>query len=118
MDDIRFKSKDSEMKTSKDWKAMLEEDDLNDKNESGKLRKLFSKIKSKNLQKELKVEFDYSSDDDESEDTSKHHIESYPNTAHKSRELYAKYVTGYIYLKTNNVKYCIFYYEFYCEIFL
>lgn len=104
MDDIRFKPKDSETKiynnekmTSVDSKIMLERDDLNDKNESGKLRKLFSKLKNQNLQKEPKVEFDYSSDDGES-DTSEHHIESYPNTAHTSRELYAKYV-GCIFLK-------------------
>jgi len=50
MDDIRFRSKDVETKTNNNkqvtspCKVMLEKGDLN-KNESGRLRKLFSKIK-------------------------------------------------------------------------
>nr|XP_012230076.1 PREDICTED: thyroid receptor-interacting protein 11 [Linepithema humile] len=99
MDDIRFRPKDTETKTHNNEKITLvdskviERDDLNDNNESGKLRKLFSKIKSQNLQKELKIEFNYSSDDKES-DSSEHYIEPYLNTAHKSRELYAKLISS------------------------
>lgn len=101
MDDLRFRSKDSETRahddekvTSIDYKAILEKDELNnDRSESGKLRKLFSRIKNQNsqkLQKELKAEFDYSSDDGESGNASEYYIQSY-DTPQKSRELYARY---------------------------
>lgn len=100
MDDLRFRPKDSETKahddekvTSIDYKAILERDELNnDQSESGKLRKLFSRIKNQNsqkLQKELKAEFDYSSDDGESGNASEYYIQSY-DTPQKSRELYAR----------------------------
>lgn len=96
LDDLRFRSKDPEMKThnekiTKDYKEMLEKNDLtNDKNESGKLRKLFSKIKN---QKELNIEFDQSSDDGENDSTIEYDMKSYvTDTAQKSRELYARYI--------------------------
>lgn len=99
MDDLRFRSKDPEMRAHNeqitiDYKEMLERNDLdNDENESGKLRKLFSKIKNQNLQKELSIEFDRSSDDGESGDTTEYHTKSYvTDTAQKSRELYARYM--------------------------
>lgn len=99
MDDLRFRSKDPEMRAHNeqitiDYKEMLERNDLdNDENESGKLRKLFSKIKNQNLQKELRIEFDRSSDDGENGDTTEYHTKSYvTDTAQKSRELYARYM--------------------------
>ncbi|XP_011685716.1 PREDICTED: lebercilin isoform X1 [Wasmannia auropunctata] len=99
MDDLRLRSKDSETRarddegvTSIDYKSTLEKDELiNGQGESGKLRKLFSRIKSQNaqkLQRELRTEFDYSSDDGESGDFSEYYIQSY-DTPQKSRELYA-----------------------------
>lgn len=98
LDDLRFRSKDPEMKAhnekiTKDYKEMLEKNDLtNDKNESGKLRKLFSKIKN---QKELNIEFDHSSDDEENDSTIEYDMKSYvthTDTAQRSRELYARYI--------------------------
>lgn len=96
MDDLRFRSKDPEMKIynekiTKDYKEMLGKNDLtNDKNESGKLRKLFSKIKK---QKEANIEFDHSSDDGENDSTIEYDMKSYvTDTAQKSRELYARYI--------------------------
>lgn len=103
MDDLRSKFKDLEKETqdnenflSVDYKTMLERDESNnDKNESSKLRKLFSRIKnqkSQKFEKDLRDEFDYSSDDRESGNASKHHIKSYiPDIAQKSRDLYARY---------------------------
>lgn len=99
MDDLRFRSKDLEMRVHNDEKvtlidytAELERDKLNnDSNESGKLRKFFSRIKNQNsqkLQKELWAEFDYSSDDGESEN--EYYIQSY-DTPKKSRELFTRY---------------------------
>lgn len=100
MDDLRFRSKDLEMRapddekvTSIDYKAGLERDKLNnDSNESGKLRQFFSRIKNQNsqkLQKELWAELDYSSDDGES--GNEYYIQSY-DTPKKSRELFTRYV--------------------------
>ncbi|GAB1866144.1 Trafficking protein particle complex subunit 3 [Camponotus japonicus] len=98
MDDLRFRSKDPEMKIynekiSKDYKEMLGKNDLtNDKNESGKLRKLFSKIKK---QKEANIEFDHSSDDGENDSTIEYDMKSYvTDTAQKSRELYARLISN------------------------
>ncbi|XP_018305120.1 lebercilin [Mycetomoellerius zeteki] len=103
MDDLRFRSKDSEMNahgekiTSIDYKSILERDELNnDQGESGKLRKLFSRIKNQNtqkLQKELRAEFDYSSDDGESGNACEYYIQSY-DTPQKSRELYARLINS------------------------
>lgn len=101
MDDLRFRPKDLETRarndekvTSINYKAVMERDELNnDSNKSGKLRKFFSRIKnqnSQNLQKELRVEFDYSSDDGESENASEYYVQSY-DTPKKSRELFARY---------------------------
>lgn len=95
MDDLRFRAKDPESRAH-DEKVkieMLERNDLSDdKNESGKLRKLFSKIKNQNLQKELDTEFDQSSDDEEN-DNINYHMKSYvTDGAQKSRELYARYM--------------------------
>lgn len=97
MDDLRFRSKEPEMRAHNeqitiDYKEMLERNDLNDdENESGKLRKLFSKIKNQNLQEELDIESDHSSDDGESENTFEYHMKYDTDTAQKSRELYARY---------------------------
>lgn len=96
MDDLRFRSKDPEMrahneKITTDYKER--NDSNNDKNESGKLRKLFSKVKNQNLQKELNIEFDNSSDDGENDSINEYHMKSYvTDTAQKSRELYARYI--------------------------
>lgn len=101
MDDLRFRPKDPETRardderiTSTDYKAVLERDKLNDDpNESGKLRKFFNRIKnqnSKKLQRELRAEFDYSSDDGENENASEYYIQSF-DTPKKSRELFARY---------------------------
>lgn len=101
MDDLRFRPKDLETKAHDDekvitidYKAVLERDELNnDPNESGKLRKFFSRIKNQNsqkLQKELRAEFDYSSDDGESGNASEYYIQSY-DTPKKSRELFTRY---------------------------
>lgn len=114
MDDLRFRSKDSEMNahgekiTSIDYKSILERDELNnDQGESGKLRKLFSRIKNQNtqkLQKELRAEFDYSSDDGESGNACEYYIQSY-DTPQKSRELYARYAYNKtIFFMRNHVK--------------
>ncbi|KAM0728447.1 Lebercilin [Formica fusca] len=101
MDDLRFRSNDPEMrahneKTTMDYKEMLERNDPNnDKNESGKLRKLFSKVKNQNLRKELNIEFDHSSDDGENDNTNKYHMKSYvTDTAQKSRELYKRLISS------------------------
>ncbi|KAL6267578.1 hypothetical protein P5V15_000652 [Pogonomyrmex californicus] len=106
MDDLRFRSKDSETimhddekVTSVDYKTILEREESKnnfEQIESGKLRKLFNRIKNQNLQKsqrELKAEFDYSSDDGESENASEHCIQFY-NTPQKSRELYARLINS------------------------
>jgi len=105
MDDLRFRSKDSQTRINNNekiaavnFKEISERNNLNHeiaKNESGKLRKLFSRIKSHDsLQGELKDEYYYSSDDGESGNTSEHHIRSYPtDIAQKSRELYARYIS-------------------------
>ncbi|EZA47474.1 Lebercilin-like protein [Ooceraea biroi] len=99
MDDLRFKSKDSEIKANNneniaaiDFKTLLERNNLDNetvRTESGKLRKLFSRMKNRNsLQNELKIEYGYSSDDGESENASEHHIGSYAtDIAQKSRAL-------------------------------
>jgi len=102
MDDLIVKSKDSETRTyddekvtSIDYKSILERAELNNNQSgSGKLRKLFSRMKNQNsqkLQKELRAEFDYSSDNEENENISEYYIQAY-NTPQKSRELYARYV--------------------------
>lgn len=106
MDDLRLKFKenleketqDDENFVSVDYKTMLEKDESsNDKSERSKLRKLFSRIKSHNsqkFQKHLRDEFDEcSSDEEEDENASTHHVKSYvPDIAQKSRDLYARYV--------------------------
>ncbi|XP_018350169.1 PREDICTED: intracellular protein transport protein USO1 [Trachymyrmex septentrionalis] len=103
MDDLRFKSKDSEMSAhddekviSIDYKSILKRDELNnDQGESGKLRKLFSRIKNQNtqkLQKELRAEFDYSSDDGESGNACEYN-QSY-DTPQTSRELYVRLINS------------------------
>ncbi|XP_072753298.1 uncharacterized protein [Anoplolepis gracilipes] len=101
MDDLRFRSKDPEMrarneKVTINSKDMLERNDLNNgKSESGKLRKLFSKVKNQNLQKELNIEFDRSSVDGENDNTTEYHMKSYvTDTAQKSRELYARLINS------------------------
>ncbi|XP_024868905.1 lebercilin-like protein [Temnothorax curvispinosus] len=102
MDDLRFRPKDLEPRardddkvTSIDYKTILERDELNNEpSESGKLRKFFSRIKNQNsqkLQKELRAEFDYSSDDGESEN--EYYIQSY-GTPKKSRELFARLINS------------------------
>jgi len=104
MDDLRFRSKDSQTrinnneKITVNFKEISERNNLSHeitKNESGKLRKLFSRMKSQDsLQREIKDEYYYSSDDGESENTSEHHIRSYStDIAQKSRELYARYIS-------------------------
>lgn len=107
MDDLRLRFKDIETKAHDDERIALYQNTLvdvkadrdssnNDARESGKLRKLFSRMKSQNSQKlqEERTEFVYSSDDGESENASEHRIEYYPaDTAQKSRELYARYNT-------------------------
>ncbi|XP_050445178.1 centrosomal protein of 128 kDa isoform X2 [Cataglyphis hispanica] len=98
MDDLRFRSKDPEMrrhneKITTDYKER--NDSNNDKNESGKLRKLFSKVKNQNLQKELNIEFDHSSDDEENDSINEYHMKSYvTDTSQKSRELYARLISS------------------------
>ncbi|XP_011060595.1 PREDICTED: lebercilin [Acromyrmex echinatior] len=107
MDDLRFRSKDSEMSAHNDekiisinYKSILKRDELNnDQGESGKLRKLFSRIKNQNtqkLQKELRAEFDdgdYLSDDRESGNACEYYNQSY-NTPQKSRELYVRLINS------------------------
>ncbi|XP_018053293.1 PREDICTED: intracellular protein transport protein USO1 [Atta colombica] len=103
MDDLRFRSKDSESAhddekvISINYKSILKKDELNnDQGESGKLRKLFSKIKNQNtqkLQKELSAEFDYSSDDGESGNACEYYNQSY-DTPQKSRELYVRLINS------------------------
>lgn len=106
MDDLRSRFKDLEKEETQDnenflsvdYKTMLERDESNnDKNKSSKLRKLFSRMKSHNsqkFQKDLRDEFEYSSDDGESGgNVGKRHVKSYiPDIAQKSRDLYARYV--------------------------
>ncbi|XP_018360567.1 PREDICTED: intracellular protein transport protein USO1 [Trachymyrmex cornetzi] len=105
MDDLRFRSKDSEMSAhddekviSIDYKSILKRDELNnDQDESGKLTKLFSRIKNQNtqkLQKELRTySFDYSSDDGESGNACEYYNQSY-DTPQKSRELYVRLINS------------------------
>ncbi|KAG5327829.1 LCA5 protein, partial [Pseudoatta argentina] len=104
MDDLRFRSKDSEMSAHDDekiisinYKSILKRDELNnDQGESGKLRKLFSRIKNQNtqkLQKELRAEFDYSSDDGESGNACEYYNQSH-DTPQKSRELYVRLINS------------------------
>ncbi|XP_012522267.1 putative leucine-rich repeat-containing protein DDB_G0290503 [Monomorium pharaonis] len=104
MDDLRLRSRDLETRAhddekvkSTDYTAILERDELNNQNESGKLRKLFNRLKNQNsqkLQKELNPDFDYSSEDGESEnDASEYYIQSY-DTPQKSRELYARLINS------------------------
>ncbi|KAL0104626.1 hypothetical protein PUN28_017397 [Cardiocondyla obscurior] len=105
MDDLRFRLKDlektaleDEKVTSTDYKEELQErDELNnDSNESGKLRKFFSRIKNQNsqkLEKKLRAEFNYSSDDGDSENASEYYIQSY-DTPKKSRELFARLINS------------------------
>ena len=128
MDDLRFRSKDSESThdnekvISINYKSILKKDELNnDQGESGKLRKLFSKIKNQNtqkLQKELRAEFDHSSDDGESGNPCEYYTQSY-DTPQKSRELYVRYA----YYKTiffirNHVKQCYIIKSFYVVVYL
>lgn len=112
MDDLRIRFKDTEVKhvnekdilyqnTSVDFKAALQRNSPNnDESGSGKLRKLFSRMKEENSQKlqkgvNLPIESDYTSDDGESENASEHRIECYPtDTAQKSRELYARLISS------------------------
>lgn len=105
MDDLRLRFKDTEAlkahederialyrNASEDLKSVAERDSPNDDiAESGKLRKLFSRMKNQKLQEEMKDEFDYSSDGGESENASEHGVEFYStDNAQKSRELYAR----------------------------
>lgn len=104
MDDIRCRSKDSQRRTVKDNNDKIAAADLRRmsernssentaRNESGKLRKLFSRMKSQeSLQKEFK-EFACSSDDGGNGNDSEHRAGSYSaDIAQKSRELCARYV--------------------------
>lgn len=112
MDDLRFRSNDTETRayddekvTLIDYNSIVERDELNNE---GKLRKLFSRIKNQNsqkLQKELRAEFDYSSDDGESGNASESYVQSY-NTPQKSRELYARYAYNKNIFPRNYVKQC------------
>lgn len=107
MNDLRFRFKVPEVEAydnektyqdaSVDFKSMPQRNNIsNDKNESGRLRKLFSRMKrrtSQNLQKEIEIEPDYSSNDEENENVNEYNIEYYfAGNAQKSRELYARYV--------------------------
>lgn len=104
MNDLRFRFKDAEVETRDNERtyqdasarSMPRKNSFNDdRNESGRLRKLFNRMKSQaaqNLQQEMELESDYSSDDTENDDASKHNIEYSADSAQKSRELYARYV--------------------------
>ncbi|XP_014467514.1 PREDICTED: uncharacterized protein LOC106740714 isoform X2 [Dinoponera quadriceps] len=113
MSDLRLRFKDPESEThgrnekitmyqdaSVDLKSTPGRNSLgNDKNESGGLRKLFNKMKSRasrNLQREMELESDYLSDDDtEDENADERDIEYYSvDSAKKSRELYARLING------------------------
>lgn len=111
MNDLRFRFKDLEVEAYDNEKVAMYQDALvdfkstpkrnsfsDDKNEreSGRLRKLFNRMKSRtsqNLKREMELESDYSSDDADNENANEHNIEHYSaDNAQKSRELYARYV--------------------------
>lgn len=112
MNDLRFRFKDPEVEVLDNEKVTTYQDATvdfqstpkrnscgNDKNESGRLRKLFNRMKtSQNLQKEIELESDYSSDDAESDNANEHNFEYYSaDSAQKSRELHARYVMSIVF---------------------
>ncbi|XP_032689648.1 myosin-11 isoform X2 [Odontomachus brunneus] len=111
MSDLRSRFKDPEIEVLDNEKVTMYQDAAvdfqsmpkrnscsNDKNESSRLRKLFNRMKSQtsqNLQKEIELESDYSSDNAESDNANEHNIEYYStDSAQKSRELHARLING------------------------